>query len=86
MLSTRKDGLTVKSLISFDQGVKKYKTLHDFCHKNLCHKFTGRSVISEKRTRNRGDQQFSMSEYAKRSFYFSGARVDLRWSDEQFVQ
>ena len=63
--------LSVESLISFDQGVMTYKILHDLCPENLRHKFTERSMISEYRTRNRGDLQTPKVrlEYAKRSFY-----------------
>ena len=72
--------LTVKSLISFDQGVMTYKILHDLCPENLRHKFTERSMISEYRTRNRGNLQIPKVwlEYAKRSFYFSGVK---NWND-----
>ena len=61
--------LSVKSLISFDQGVMTYKILHDLCPENLRH-----------RTRNHGDLQISKVrlEYAKRSFYFSGVK---NWND-----
>ena len=72
--------LSVKSLISFDQGVMTYKILHDLCPENLLHKFTERSMISEYRTRNYGDLQIPKVrlEYAKRSFYFSGVK---NWND-----
>ena len=43
--------LTVKSLISFDQGVMTYRILHDLCPENVCHKLTERSTISGYRTR-----------------------------------
>ena len=71
--------LSVKSLISFDQGVMTYKTLHDLFPENLRHKFTERSMISEYRTRNHGDLQIPKVrlEYAKRSFYFSGVKSGM---------
>ena len=85
MPSIRTDGLvakwfTVKSLISFDQGVMTYKILHDLCPENLRHNFTERSMISEYRNRNCGDLQIPKVrlEYAKRSFYFSGVK---NWND-----
>ena len=69
--------LTVKSLISFDQGVMTYKILHDLCPENRRHKFTERSIVSEYRTRNRGDIPIPKVrlEYAKRSVYFSGVKI-----------
>ena len=59
MPSIRTDGLAngSQSLISFDQGVMTYRILHDLCPENLRHKFTERSMISEYRTRNRGEQE-----------------------------
>ena len=72
--------LSVKSLISFDQGVMTYKILHGLCPENLHHKFNERSMISEYRTRNRGDLEIPKVrlEYAKRSFYCSGVKD---WND-----
>ena len=57
-----------------------YKILHDLCPENLRHKFTERSMITDYRTRNHGDLQIPKVrlEYAKRSFYFSGAK---NWND-----
>ena len=51
------NGLDVKSLISFDQGVMTYKILHGLCPDNLRHKFVERSMVSEYNTRNRRDLQ-----------------------------
>ena len=72
--------LSVKSLISFDQGFMTYKILHELCPENLRHKFTERSMISEYRTRNCRDLKIPKVrlEYAKRSFYFSGVK---NWND-----
>ena len=72
--------LDVKSLISFDQGVRTYKILHCLCPYNFHHKFGERYLISEYRTRNRRDLQIPKIrlEYAKRSFYFSGVK---NWND-----
>ena len=72
--------LSVKFLISFDQGVMTYKNLHGLCLENLRHNFTERSMISEYRTRNCGYLQIPIVrlEYAKRSFYFSGVK---NWND-----
>ena len=72
--------LNVKSFLSFDKGIMKYKILHDLCPENLRHKFTERSMISEHRTRNHENLQIPkvMLEYAKRSFYFSGVK---NWND-----
>ena len=84
MPSIRTDGLakclTVKSLISFNQGVMTCKILLDLCRENLRHKFTERSMVSENRTRSRRDLEIPkvMLEYAKRSFYFSGVK---NWKD-----
>ena len=67
-------------VLIFDQGVMTYRILHDLCPENLCHKFTERSMISEYRTRNRGDLQIPKVrlEYAKQGFYFSGVK---NWND-----
>ena len=68
--------LTVKSLISFENGVMTYRILHDLCPENLRHKITERSMVSDYKTRNNGDLQIPKVrlEYAKRSFYFSGVK------------
>ena len=57
-----------------------YKILDDLCPENRRHKFTERSMISEYRTRKRGDLEIPKVrlEYAKRSFYFSGVK---NWND-----
>ena len=53
-----------------------YKILHGLRPDNLRHKFVERSMISEYGTRNHRDMQIlkARSEYAKRSFYFSGVK------------
>ena len=68
--------LHVKSLISFDQGVMTYRSLHGLCPNYLHHNFVERSMISESGTRNHRDLQISKvrSEYAQRSVYFSGVK------------
>ena len=68
--------LDVKSFISFDQGVMRYKILHGLCRDNLRLKFFERSMISEYGTRNHRELQIPKVklEYAKRGFYISGVK------------
>ena len=72
--------LTVNSFIFFDQEVMAYTILHDLCPEKLCHNFTNRSMISEFRTRNRGNLQILKVrlKYAKQIFHFSGVE---NWND-----
>ena len=68
--------MDVKSLISFNQGVMTYKTLHGLCPDSLCHKFLEISMISEYEKRNLRDLQTPKVGLAqtKRSFYFVGVK------------
>ena len=54
--------------------------LHALCSDNLSHKYGGRLMISEYRTRNHRGLQILKTrvEYAKRSFYFSSVE---NWND-----
>ena len=69
--------LSVSSLIKYDSAIMMYKTINDSCPDSLKGRFSTRSQLSTYELRNSLDIDVRRlnSEFSKKSFHYSGAKV-----------